>query len=73
VATLRRPEIIRKYKNRLLVEGLALGALRLLFPMGMAEFLGVPVPENNFCPTQDGGGIHGIGIVLLIISYGFGK
>jgi hypothetical protein len=65
-----------RHKNLLLVDGifnLALGGLLLLFPFGMAERLGVPVPESNFYPTILGSVIFGIGIALLIERYGFEK
>jgi len=52
---------------------LALGVLLLLFPVGMAEFLGVPVSESNFYPTILGGVIFGIGVALMIERYGFEK
>jgi hypothetical protein len=66
----------RKHKNLLLVDGianLALGILLLLFPVGIAEFLGVPVPESSFYPTILGGVIFGIGVALMIERYGFEK
>jgi len=66
----------RKHKNLLLVDGianLALGVLLLLFPVGMAELLGVPISKNNFYPTLLGGVIFGIGVALMIERYGFEK
>ena len=65
-----------KHKNLLVIDGivnLALGVLLLLFPLGIAEFLGVPIPDRNFYPTILGGVIFGIGIALLIERYGFDK
>jgi hypothetical protein len=65
-----------KHKNLLLVDGFAnlvLGILLLLFPLGLAELFGVPVPKNNFYPTILGGVILGIGIALLIERFGFDK
>jgi len=62
-----------KHKIFLLVDGiinLILGILLLLFPFGIAEILGVPLPESNFYPTILGGVIFGIGIALLIEGYG---
>jgi len=55
------------------IANLALGVLLLLFPLGMAEFLGVPMPESNFYATILGGVIFGIGVALLIERYGFEK
>jgi hypothetical protein len=66
----------RKHKNLLLIDGIAnlvLGVLLLLFPLGVAEFFGVPQPESNFYPTILGGVILGIGIALLIERFGFVK
>ena len=66
----------RKHKNLLLIDGianLALGVLLLLFPLGVAEIFGVPLPESNFYPTILGGVIFGIGVALLIERYGFEK
>ena len=63
-----------KNKTLLLIDGivnLALGILLLLFPLGLAQFLGVLVPDNNFYATILGGVIFGIGIALLIERYGF--
>ena len=65
-----------KHKNLLVIDGmvnLVLGILLLLFPLGMAEFLGMPIPDSNFYPTLLGGVIFGIGIALLIERYGFDK
>ena len=62
-----------KHKTFLLVDGiinLILGILLLLFPFGVAEILGAPLPESNFYPTLLGGVIFGIGIALLIEGYG---
>ena len=66
----------RKHKNLLLIDGIAnllLGILMLLFPLGMAEFLGVPLLKSDFYPTILGGVIFGIGFALLIERYGFKK
>ena len=66
----------RKHKNLLLIDGianLALGVLLLLFPIGVAEFFGIPLPESHFYPTILGGVIFGIGVALLIERYGFEK
>ena len=62
-----------KHKTFLLIDGivnLILGILLLLFPFGVAEILGVPLPETNFYPTILGGVIFGIGIALLLEAYG---
>lgn len=66
----------KKHKNLLLIDGIAnlvLGFLLLLFPLGIAEFVGVPLPESHFYPTILGGVIFGIGVALLIERYGFEK
>ena len=62
-----------KHKAFLLIDGivnLILGLLLLLFPLGVAETLGVPQAESNFYPTILGGVIFGIGIALLLEAYG---
>jgi hypothetical protein len=64
----RRQEIL------LLLDGivnLVLGVLLLLFPVGIAEMLGLPASNSHFYPTILGGVILGIGIALLIERYGF--
>ena len=50
---------------------LALGILLLLFPLGIAELLGLPQSNVNFYPTILGAVIFGIGVALLIERYGF--
>ena len=63
----------KKQKTLLIIDGivnLILGFLLLLFPFGIAELLGVPVPDRNFYPTILGAVIFGIGIALLIQVYG---
>jgi len=65
-----------KHKTLLLIDGIAnlgLGILLLLFPLGIADILGVPVPESSFYATILGGVIFGIGVALLIERYGFEK
>ncbi len=65
-----------QHKKLLVIDGivnLTLGILLLLFPLGIAELLGVPIPDSNFYPTILGGVIFGIGIALLIERYGFDK
>jgi len=52
---------------------LMLGILLLLFPVGMAEMLGVPKSSLNFYPTILGAVIFGIGVALLIERYGFSR
>lgn len=62
-----------RHKAFLLVDGyinLILGILLLLFPLGVAEILGVPQPVSNFYPTILGGVIFGIGIALLLEAFG---
>ena len=48
------------------VINLALGALLLAFPFGVAELLGVPSAESSFYPMILGGVLFGIGVALLI-------
>jgi hypothetical protein len=62
-----------KKQNLLLIDGivnLVLGALLLLFPIGIAEFLSVPIPESYFYATILGGVIFGIGVALLVERFG---
>ena len=62
-----------KCKALLLIDGivnLLVGILLLLFPLGMAQLLGVPLPNINFYPTILGAVIFGIGIALLFEAYG---
>jgi hypothetical protein len=62
-----------KIKMLLLIDGvvnLILGILLLLFPLGIARFLGVPPAESDFYPTILGAVIFGIGIALLLEAYG---
>ena len=57
-------------KNLLLlidsIINLVLGILLLLFPLGIPEFFGVPVPVTDFYPTILGGVLFGIGIALYL-------
>lgn len=65
-----------KQKLLLTIDGiinLFIGILLLLFPLGMAEFLGVPRTELDFYPTILGAVIFGIGIALFIERFGFSK
>jgi len=64
----------KKHEILLTIDGiinLALGILLMLFPVGVAELLGVPKSALNFYPTILGAVIFGIGIALLIERYGF--
>lgn len=64
----------RKQEILLSIDGLVnvlLGILLILFPFGIAEFVGVPNPNTNFYPTILGGVIFGIGIALFIERYGY--
>lgn len=64
----------RKQKFLLSIDGIInilLGILLLMFPLGIAELLGVPIPSTNFYPTILGGAIFGIGIALFIERYGY--
>ena len=58
-----------KAKTLLLVDALinlGLGALLLIFPPGLVEALGVPIPETNFYANILGAVLFGIGVALLI-------
>lgn len=48
------------------IVNLVLGIILLLFPLGTASFLGIPVPDHNFYPTILGAVLFGIGIALLL-------
>ena len=64
----------RKQEILLSIDGLInvlLGILLILFPFGIAEFVGAPNPSTNFYPTILGGVIFGIGIALYIERYGY--
>ncbi len=66
----------KKHAILLTIDGivnLALGILLLLFPLGLAEILGVPKSNLNFYPTILGAVIFGIGIALLIERYGYSR
>jgi hypothetical protein len=66
----------KKHEILLTIDGiinLALGMLLMLFPVGVAELLGVPKSPPNFYPTILGAVIFGIGIALLIERYGFSR
>ena len=57
----------------LLIDGLinlVLGVLLLLYPLGLAQILGVPVANCSFYPTILGAVIFGIGMALVIERYG---
>ena len=59
----------KTFKNLLFIDGivnLLLGVLLLLFPLGIAPSLGIPVPDTHFYPTILGAVLLGIGIALLI-------
>ena len=59
-------------KRLLILDGivnLILGALLLLFPIGLAPILGMPIPNNYFYPSILGAVLFGIGIALLIDAY----
>ncbi|MBL0714660.1 MAG: hypothetical protein JJV98_13275 [Desulfosarcina sp.] len=62
-----------RHKLLLTIDGvvnLILGGLLLLFPFGIAGWLGVPQPDTTFYPTILGGVLFGIGIALLLEGYG---
>jgi len=57
----------------LLIDALAnlmLGFLLLCFPLGIDDFLGLPVVESAFYPSILGAVIFGIGIALLLARAG---
>ena len=64
---------MKEAKNRLLIlDGiinLILGFLLLLFPLGLASMLGLPIPNNHFYTTILGAVLFGIGIALIIDAY----
>lgn len=65
-------------KNRilLLIDGMIntiLGILLLLFPIGIAEFLGLPIPTTHFYPSILGAVLFGIGIALFVEVFGSAK
>ena len=65
-----------KHKILLLVDGitnLILGVLLILFPVGIVEFLGLPVTNTNFYPSILGAVLFGIGITLFLELLGFKK
>ena len=47
-----------------------LGVLLVLFPLGLAGFLGVPATATHFYPSPLGAVLIGIGIALMIEAYG---
>ena len=55
------------------VVNLLLGALLLLFPAGMLQFLGLPPVQNHFYTTILGGVIFGIGLALFIELFHGGR
>ena len=65
-----------KHKIFLVIDGLVnliLGALLLLFPFGVIEFLGLPAAVNYFYSSLLGAVIFGIGIALFLELFGFRK
>lgn len=64
----------RKQEILLSIDGIInifLGILLLMFPLGIAELLGIPLPSTNFYATILGGVIFGIGIALFIERHGY--
>ena len=60
-------------KKLLVIDGivnLLLGVLLLLFPFGILQILGVPIPDTYFYPTILGAVLLRIGIALLMDVYG---
>ena len=61
------------HRTLLIVDGLVnllLGLLLLLFPLGMAQALGVPIPHTHFYASLLGAVLCGIGLALLVDAYG---
>lgn len=66
----------KRHEILLTIDGiinLILGIILLLFPVGVAELLGVPKSPPNFYPTILGAVIFGIGIALLMERYGLSR
>jgi len=62
-----------KYHTLLLIDciiNLLLGAILLLFPIGIIDFLGLPQTSTNFYPSLLGAVIFGIGLALFLESAG---
>ena len=64
----------KKNEILLLIDGiinLLLGFVLLLFPFGIAKFIGIPESKSSFYPTILGAVIFGIGLSLIIERYGY--
>lgn len=64
----------RKQAVLLTIDGIinvVLGTLLLFFPLGLADWLGLPQPGTHFYPTILGGVILGIGVALFVERYGY--
>jgi len=64
----------KRHKILLVIDGvvnLIIGVLLLLFPVGIAEIIGVPRSNIDFYPTLLGAVIFGIGIALLVERFGY--
>ena len=65
-----------KHKPLLLVDGavnLVLGVVLLLFPVGVANLMGLPPTSTNFYPSILGAVLAGIGVALLVERFGADK
>jgi hypothetical protein len=65
-----------KHKILLFVDGIinvTLGVILLLFPLGIADFLGLPITSTKFYPSILGAVLFGIGIALFIEILGFSR
>ncbi len=65
-----------KHKTLLLVDGavnLVLGVVLLLFPVGVANLMGLPPTSTNFYPSILGAVLAGIGVALLVERFGADK
>lgn len=63
----------KSHQILLTIDGLInlfIGVVLLLYPLGSAEWLGLPRTEHDFYPTILGGILLGIGIALLIERFG---
>ena len=57
----------------LIIDGavnLLLGGLLLLFPLGIARVLGVPIPQTHFYASLLGAVLCGLGLALFVDAYG---
>lgn len=61
------------HKRLLIIDAginLAIGGLLLLFPTGIAAWLGVPQADSTFYPVILGAVLFGIGLALMLEAFG---